>query len=51
MMDEPRSIICNLASLAFSGFHLVAWNWDFPSAQPEHSGGYSVLLRQAPLWF
>lgn len=29
--DGARSVVCNVTSIGFSGFHLIAWNWDFPS--------------------
>ncbi|PWY89681.1 hypothetical protein BO94DRAFT_594537 [Aspergillus sclerotioniger CBS 115572] len=25
------SVICNITSIVFSVFHLIAWNWEFPS--------------------
>lgn len=48
--DEPRSIICNLTSLVFSGFHLVAWKWEFPSGTTRMLWRiFSLTATGAPL--
>ncbi|RAK96823.1 uncharacterized protein BO80DRAFT_416126 [Aspergillus ibericus CBS 121593] len=33
--NSAQSVVCNLASIVFSGFHLIAWNWKFPSDRAQ----------------
>lgn len=46
--DEPRSMTCNVTSLAFSGVHLVAWNWEFLSDTTACSGASLALISTIP---
>ncbi|PYI01451.1 hypothetical protein BO78DRAFT_378968 [Aspergillus sclerotiicarbonarius CBS 121057] len=48
--DIARAVVCNGTSILFSGFHLIAWDWAFPSDRVQLLWRiFSVAATGAPL--